>query len=329
MILNDGNAYLQEERDDLKAQLACFWETESIGVKGESAVSRIYDNKGFLRSIQHDGTRYSVDLPWTAEKEQLLDHEKLCEDRALRLHERLKRNPELMEKYDEMMKEQLKTGVLEPVPEKDSENKGGTVHVLPHHPVVREDKSTTKVRVVYDGSEHTKDNQVSINHCLELLGAVLLARLMVTVFEGSEGIVIDNVHCWTDSMTVLCWIQNVKYWGQYASIRVDEIRRILPVSVWNHVPGAENPADLPSRGVSGYQLVNLKLWWKGPNFLELNEKDWPSKGVLVPVLSDADALKELRKDPTDTTHAFVSCDIVDTFSVGKVIKCYSFSSITR
>ena len=46
-------------------------------------------------------------------------------------------------------------------------NKGGTVHVLPHHPVVREDKSTTKVRVVYDGSAHTKDNPVSINNCLE------------------------------------------------------------------------------------------------------------------------------------------------------------------
>ena len=158
LIFNDQDAYLQEERDDLKAQLACFWETESIGVKGESAESEIYDNKGLLRSIQHGGTSYSVDLPWTAEKEQLPDHEKLCEDRASHLHERLKRNPELTEKYDEIVKEQLKTGVLEPVPEEDVESKGGTVHVLPHHPVVREDKSTTKVRVVYDGSAHTKDN---------------------------------------------------------------------------------------------------------------------------------------------------------------------------
>ena len=75
--------------------------------------------------------------------------------------------------------------------------------------------------------------------------------------------------------------------------------------------------------------MNLKLWWKGPNFLELSEKDWPSKGVLVPVLNDAEALKELRKDPTDTTHTFVSCGIVDSYSVGNVIKCNSFSSITR
>ena len=95
---------------------------------------------------------------------------------------------------------------------------------------------------------------------LELLGAVLLARLMVTVLEGLKGILSDNVYCWIDSMTYLCWIQNVKYWGQYVSNRVDEIRRIQPVSVWNHVPGAENSADLPSRGVSGYQLVNLKRW---------------------------------------------------------------------
>ena len=61
-----------------------------------------------------------------------------------------------------MMKEQLKTGVLEPVSERDVENKGGTVHVMPHHPVMRDDKSTTKVRAVYDGSAHTKDNPALI-----------------------------------------------------------------------------------------------------------------------------------------------------------------------
>ena len=95
------------------------------------------------------------------------DHEKLCEDRALRLHERLKSNLELMDKYDEIMNEQLKMGVLEPVSEKDVENKGGVVHVMPRHLYVHEDKSSTKATVLYDGSAHAKENPVSINHCLD------------------------------------------------------------------------------------------------------------------------------------------------------------------
>ena len=133
-------------------------------------------------------------MPWTAEKEQLPDHEKLCEDRALCLHERLKRNPELMERYDETMKEQLKTGVLEPVPDKDPENKGGTVHVLPRHPVIREDKSTTKVRAVYDGSAHTKDNPVSTNHCLQQGPNLILSLFEILLrFRSNRIGVIANI----------------------------------------------------------------------------------------------------------------------------------------
>lgn len=38
------------------------------------------------------------------------------------------------------------------------------VHYLPHHPVIRRDKSTTKLRVVYDAS--AKTSGLSLNDCL-------------------------------------------------------------------------------------------------------------------------------------------------------------------
>ena len=113
---------------------------------------------------------------------------------------------------------------------------------------------------------HTSKHKLS--QILVLFGAVLVARLMVTVLEGLKGILIDNVYCSANSMTELCWIQSVKCWGQYVLNCVDESRLILQVSLWNDIPGTEIPADLLSRGVSGYKLVNLKLWLKGPIFLE-------------------------------------------------------------
>lgn len=38
---------------------------------------------------------------------------------------------------------------------------------MPHHGVVRRDKDTTKLRVVYDGSAKLKPDDVSINDCLD------------------------------------------------------------------------------------------------------------------------------------------------------------------
>ena len=42
----------------------------------------------------------------------------------------------------------------------------GTVHHVPHHAVVRHDKDTTKVRIVYDAS--ARFNGPSLNDCLHV-----------------------------------------------------------------------------------------------------------------------------------------------------------------
>ena len=56
-------------------------------------------------------------------------------------------------------------GIVENVP---SDNKGSTqVHYLPHHAVIRTDKSTTKLRIVYDASTRANENP-SLNECLHV-----------------------------------------------------------------------------------------------------------------------------------------------------------------
>ena len=108
---------------------------------------------------------------------------------------------------------------------------------------------------------------------LELLGALILSRLVNTVVKSlSRNIV--TVY-WVDSMTTLFWIRRERQWKQYVANRVKEIRQLTSRDLWRHCPGHLNPADLPSRGLSGDRLLNNTLWWEGPPFLLLPEDEWP------------------------------------------------------
>ena len=75
---------------------------------------------------------------------------------------KLKKNPELAETYTQIIAQQEAEGIIERVHE---EGEVGNTFYLPHHPVIRQDKSSTKVRVVYDGS--SRENGVSLNDCLQ------------------------------------------------------------------------------------------------------------------------------------------------------------------
>ena len=96
---------------------------------------------------------------------------------------------------------------------------------------------------------------------LELLSAVLLARLMDTMKSNlTSELEISSYHCFTDSQVALCWIRNVKKsWKPFVQNRVSEIRSLFPGECWRHIPGLENPADIPSRGATPLELFVNKL----------------------------------------------------------------------
>ena len=72
------------------------------------------------------------------------------------------------------------------------------------------------------------------------------------------------------------------------------------IFIFKYINTKENPADLPTRGLSSEDLMDCKLWWHGPAWLLKDQTAWPDWNV--PVV-DLDELK-LSSHRTDILHEF-------------------------
>ena len=146
------------ESTQLEQQLRSFWELESLGIHEEEKT--LYDD--FASDIMFQDGRYKVFLPWKEFHEPLPDNYLLSVKRLRGLLNRLRHDPTMMREYDKTIRDQVARGIIEMVP--PNKTVATRVHYLPHHGVVRKDKSTTKLRVVYDAS--AKSSGPSLNECL-------------------------------------------------------------------------------------------------------------------------------------------------------------------
>ncbi|XP_055604816.1 uncharacterized protein LOC129753047 [Uranotaenia lowii] len=109
---------------------------------------------------------------------------------------------------------------------------------------------------------------------LELCGAVLSTTLYEKVSRALQ--VTADVYFWTDSTTVLHWLQSTPArWKTFVANRVSVIQNKTDIKSWKHVPGVSNPADALSRGISPTEISDHPLWWTGAPWLALPTKDWP------------------------------------------------------
>ena len=59
----------------------------------------------------------------------------------------MQKKPDILREYDDIIKSQLNQGVIESCSQVDQTS---TIHYLPHRAVIRDDRSSTKLRIVYD-----------------------------------------------------------------------------------------------------------------------------------------------------------------------------------
>ena len=138
------------DNEELTTVLRRFWDTEALGIQETPNESTI--DQDFLKDIKYEKGHYEVPLPWIRDCSELPCHYNLSFNRLKYLHSKLLRRPELLKEYNSILQEQLQKGIIERV-EADKDRVGvKPIHYMPHHAVVREDKRTTKLRIVYDGS---------------------------------------------------------------------------------------------------------------------------------------------------------------------------------
>ena len=100
------------------------------------------------KSLRNENEKYQVQIPWKKER-HLTNNYQMALNRLDNTERRLIKQPELSEKYCEIIEQYIKKRYLEYV---DIKNDSNDCWYLPHFPVVRLDKSTTKVRIVLDGA---------------------------------------------------------------------------------------------------------------------------------------------------------------------------------
>ena len=156
-----------------KPQLERFWDLETIGIT-DSPHSSDDDTAHalFQQSVSRDDGRYMVSWPWKPNHD-LPDNYTLAKGRLTSLLRRLRREPDTLHAYDQVLQDQQTKGIIEKVPPVSGSHRR---HYLPHHHVVSPGSATTKLRIVYDGSAKTDKSNNSLNDCL-FRGPVLLQDL--------------------------------------------------------------------------------------------------------------------------------------------------------
>lgn len=168
--------------ENLDSLIARFWESEEIGSAKALSPEEIQCEESFKNTVQRnpDG-RYTVSLPKSADAlSRLGESWDIAYRRLQGTERRLEKNADLHKSYHQFMAEYESLGHMRKV--EDSAITSEQRCFLPHHPVFKEDSTTTKVRVVFDASCKTSTG-VSLNDVL-LCGAVLQEELRSIIMRS-------------------------------------------------------------------------------------------------------------------------------------------------
>nr|CAD2168057.1 unnamed protein product [Meloidogyne enterolobii] len=192
-----------------------FFTLEGIGITDPPpALTEDEVFQKFKKEIRFINNRYEVKFPFKADPStiSLPSNYGLCYGRLRSALKILNKDTALLTKYNNIIQEQLKLGIIEPVI--DPSQYSPPLHYLPHQPVI-----THKLRIVYDGSAHIgKEN--SLNDTLEpgpvilpdLVGILLRFRIppIVIITDVMKAFLQISVHPSHRDATRFIWLKSIE-----------------------------------------------------------------------------------------------------------------------
>ena len=138
-----------------------FWEIEEVDGRIEQPIAAD-DQAAITRAedtLKRNTDRYEVGIPWKEHPSGIKPNYTTAMKRLCNTEKRLIRDKILGEMYDKVITEYDKKGYIRKV-SADEENPRNAWY-LPHFPICRPDKQTTKLRIVFDAS--AKEDGQSLN----------------------------------------------------------------------------------------------------------------------------------------------------------------------
>ena len=141
--------------EDLNVMVQKQWDTDSFGFtedlskRGSTVLSEedVYASELLKSGLKTEDNRYVAPILWKEGKPDLKDNFDAVCARTKRLELRLKGIPDAFEKYDEVIENYKEKHYLKKVPDND---RCMPCFYLPHFPIFRDDRLSTKLRVVFD-----------------------------------------------------------------------------------------------------------------------------------------------------------------------------------
>jgi hypothetical protein len=211
---------------DVDQRLKRFWEIETCGT--ESYEAKVYteeENEALTRvkeSLSYDATtkRYTVGVPWKTNRPKLPENFQLAVSRLRSTERKISKDKFVQSEYQKTIEGYIDKGYLRRVTQE--EKQPPEVWYLPHFPVVRMDKTSTKVRIVFDCA--AKMDGVSLNDTIHA-GPKLQQELFDVLVRFRRG-----------PVALACDIREM-----YLQVEIDEKDRPMFRILWRNCESDKEP----------------------------------------------------------------------------------------
>lgn len=151
----------------LQESIQRFWELDAIPESSEHPDDHDPCEQLFKKTtVRNEEGRFVVKLPKICDPRSTLGESRsIAERRFYNTERRLQRNPIIYEQYRQFMESYERLGHMSAIQELENDS---IAHCyLPHHPVLKDSSTTTKLRVVFDASCFTESGY-SLNNILRV-----------------------------------------------------------------------------------------------------------------------------------------------------------------